>query len=223
MLKTWSRLLQAIESHLALVQMAAAWAARLIGGLAMVWLTWLTDTMSTYAPLSYGVAFLLGAVAISLVLALTGLFRVQLARARIFNKFERNPGSVNPLENNFSKQRIELNKIASPIGNEIAEKTFIDCELVGPLNIYLQKGNAFINMQIINCNFVVTRRGVNLYNMAELRDCTFTRCTLYGITFFVHPDVVPHMPPGVQWVTAHPDTVENTKGEALSIQVSQDT
>lgn len=195
-----SKFFQTLESHLSFIQMLRGWIMRIAGGVMTAWAAWATTTMQGYAPLSYVVAFLVGALLVSAIFAVTGWFRVELIKAKIHAKLLKEPSNFDPLESHFHKKRLNISQLSSPINNEINQKSFTKCEILGPADVYIGTGNIITRNRIGNCNFIAVKRGIPLFNVINMVHCSIDDCEVFGINFFVHPDAVRHIPDG-HWIT----------------------
>jgi hypothetical protein len=197
-----------------------------VGGLT-AWAAAAANVLSAYAPLSWVVAGIGGALAAALVAALLAFARVKWAQATSVNKWKETVSSVNPLEDTFRNQRIRLADLASPIDRTIRDKTFVDCELIGPANIVAlstrQHGLTMANVAFSNCDFVeIKRQNVFIYNAIKLQDCTLLRGTVHQVTVFAFPitaNAIRASIPKLQWLT---DEVSTPQTPGASSSASAD-
>jgi len=99
------------------------------------------EVFKAYAPLSWVMAGFVGLVLSSLIYAVFNWgWRVRI-RARYDAKYLSSGLRINPLDRIFEGKRIFLNEFALPSHTIIEGKTFVDCEIIGPANIYFYDGN----------------------------------------------------------------------------------
>jgi hypothetical protein len=97
------------------------------------WAAAATDLLKPYAPLSWVVAALIGASTFCLISFLIIRCRTIFIDGSIRRRFYEPGDKINPLDKTFEKRRIYISDIIPPVGFKVAGKTFIDCELIGPL------------------------------------------------------------------------------------------
>jgi hypothetical protein len=126
------------------------------------------------------VAFLLSAVAIYAAALAFDRFSAALAR----RKWARDVDSVNPLDVEFNRKRLKLEDLVHPASGRIVRKRFVECQLLGPANIIMM-GQGFMNgTGFVNCDIVIHRDPVFIYNAIVLQDVEviggeIIKCTVY--------------------------------------------
>jgi hypothetical protein len=148
----------------------------------------------------------------ALILWALASVRLNWAQATATEKWKERVDTINPLEDTFRGQRIRLADLVSPVTGEIGDKTFVDCELLGPINLAVmasQPGSGSMqHVSFYSCDWVVTREGAKLFNAVALRDCNLLRGKVHKVTFFMPSAAALKMveaaqgPP--QWVTQPP-------------------
>jgi hypothetical protein len=152
-----------------------AWAARAAG------------VFSNYAPLSWVAIGFAGLFIYALCVALYGFGQVRGVRAKYDAKFMAETGGVDPLAKVFEGKRIFLNDFILPSTPLVDGKTFVDCEIVGPANIFLQMDNAINNVRPRSVDAVALDGKTQFYNCFVFRNCTFRGCTFHRVTLFFTP------------------------------------
>jgi hypothetical protein len=155
-----------------------AWGARAVG------------LFSNYAPLSWIIAGFVGLISYAMSIALIGIGRSRSVRARYDAEFMRESGGVDPMANVFESKRIFLGDFVLPSNPIIQGKTFVNCEIVGPANIYLHYGNGVDNPQEGLVDAVALSGERVFYNGIIARNCRFRACTFHRVTLFFHPNEV---------------------------------
>ncbi|KAJ01818.1 hypothetical protein [Sulfitobacter mediterraneus] len=155
------------------------------------WATRATGVFADYGPLSWVIAGFTGLILYALAVALYGYGMRHSVRSRYDAKFMRASGGVDPLAKVFEGKRIFLNDFALPSHPIVDGKNFVDCEIVGPANIYLEDNN---NIKSTNYSSVdaVALSGERVFSNGYLfRNCTFVNCTFHRVTLFIKPEEVP--------------------------------
>lgn len=136
MLKRLQRITTWFQTNWVAGQIVWGWLPAGIGGLVAVWLTSLSSFLKPYAPISYGIAALIGMLAIAICLALFGVFRRSMADAAMRNMASQNVKSVNYLDDYFNRKAIKISDF-EPIYGPYRGKKFVDCDIIGPAVITL--------------------------------------------------------------------------------------
>ena len=187
MFSKFNRFLSGIEWRLSLG--AAIWGI-LFPATSIVlpaWATWATGIFSTYSPFSWVAAGFLGLFVYSVCVALNGFGQGRAVRARYDAKFLAATGGVDPLAKVFEGKRIFLNDFVLPSNPYVDGKTFVDCEIVGPANLFLESDNAINNVQPGTVDAVALSGERQFFNGASLRNCTFRGCKFLRVTLFLSP------------------------------------
>ncbi|MBL4757654.1 MAG: hypothetical protein JKY32_08455, partial [Rhizobiales bacterium] len=115
--------------------------AGLIGSFAIpAWAVKTAELFKEYEPFSWVVA---GFVGVAIVVLLTLLWRLGfllLTKAQFTKLFIDKHPNVDPMKDTFENQRIFLNEIVLPTDPWIENKTFINCDIIGPANIFFGVG-----------------------------------------------------------------------------------
>lgn len=156
-----------------------------IGGV----MAWATNLMAQWAPYSWFVGALVGAILLQAWSAIRSWQAERNERIRRIAMLEAPKGQVNPLEDRFVRQRIHISDIMPPLGVVVANKEFRNCEIVGPANIVMQGTPAGLS-ELAYCTFrdcdgVVTDDEVAINNVAAFIDCSFRNCTFYKVTLIM--------------------------------------
>ncbi len=154
------------------------------------WGVWAGGVLESYSPLSWIVFGFGGLLLYSISVALIGVGRQRSVRSRYDANFMRDTGGVDPMAKVFENKRINLNDLVLPSNPIIDGKTFVDCEIVGPANLYLEAANG-INDHRDNAVDAVALSGERVfYNGFLVRNCQFRGCRFHRVTLFFHPSEV---------------------------------
>lgn len=140
-----------------------------------------------YSPFSWVVAGFAGLLTLALYHFVLGYGRSLKVRAKIDARLLGSSPGVDPLAKVFEGKRTFLNDLILPSNPTVNGKTFVDCEIVGPANIFLQVGNAINDVAYSNIDGVVLD-GVTPFNNGFIfRNCAFRGCTFHRVTLFFTP------------------------------------
>lgn len=138
-----------------------------------------------YEPLSWVAAGFLGAL-VAVLVFLVGQIALSIRMRRKFNeRLTEDELTANPLDNTFVNKRVFLNNFTLPTHPFMAHKTFIGCDIIGPMNILLRSFNSIENTQLPRLDVVLLKPGSNPYNIFILDNCKFIRCSFQRITVFL--------------------------------------
>lgn len=199
---TISKLLEAFESHLSLISQIARWAVVAGGGIVTAWAAFISELWVDYAPFSYVVAFFIGAFLAVAIFAAYSLLKYFLAKSNYVSQLKEPKSTINPIDNFFTKKRIHVADLASPISTEfIVGKTFADCELIGPAVIGFFNNCTVASNTFTACDFVKLKQGASIHNLLGFENCTLTKCKIYKSTIYVPENLVNQFPGNINWIT----------------------
>jgi hypothetical protein len=171
------------------------------------WATWFAGIFQQYAPASYVVAGLIGALLGALIMLLTTVARERLQLIR-FRNSAFDASGINPLDTTYQQKRIRVVDLAPPVGFIIEGKTFIDCDIVGPVNLVFADCIFHGNSGVV-VDAVVVKQGLDPQHGYGFRNCIFRQCRFFSVTFLVREqdyhlfNVDAHR--GLNWITERPD------------------
>lgn len=216
MLRLFNTLLNAASSVYTLLPLLAGGA--LVTALA-AWAAWTTERLSPYAPASWVAAGLLGGLSFAFTAALVAYCRQRWVNTTLLQRFHGQADRVNPLDAMFTRQRIRIEDLASPIDRTVRGKTFIDCEILGPANvIVLVSGpgsGGFTTCVFNNCAGARFKDDAPVPNAVTFIDCNFLRCTLHRLILVVPASAYSATQAkmvGLLWLT--PDPAEDAAAAA---------
>lgn len=162
-----------------------------VGGTVMTVLAAVTKWLAVYGPVAWG------AIGIASFLILAGGLRVIataqqiLAHNRFAKKREQTTG-INPLDDHFSRQRINLADFFHPFYKPTRLAKFQDCEVFGPAVIIIMSGT-LDGCTFNGCEAVIVKRQVMVIGAIAFEKCTFERCAFYRVTFLLVKELYLHM------------------------------
>ena len=167
-----------------------------IGGIALLigWafcsflFAWAVDAarlFAGFAPFSWVMAAFIGAAFAAAIWRIGISAQHQMLRNKYDARLYAHGGSIDPMARTFEKKRIYLNDFALPSKPLIENKTFIDCEIIGPANMVLMAGNSISDQRPPVCDALVVTDGLEPSNGYAFRNCSFQGCSFLRITMLV--------------------------------------
>jgi hypothetical protein len=148
------------------------------------WAAHTAEIFRQYSPLSWVVAGFVG----MFLWAITRWFFSAAYRIRINAKYDEqflaNGGNFNPLSTTFERKRIFLNDLVLPSHTLIENKTFVDCDIIGPANIYFLIGNNINPIRPPNFDAVWLHPTAKFTNGFIFAHCIFRNCSFQRLTMF---------------------------------------
>lgn len=144
----WLRRLLRIEPAVSLGSWAISSLYNIITSWALIWAA-VGAIVVTWSGIVQGYPFGIHGLAVSaFITAIVTYFvvvwgRLWTARRSVERATERyieariSKSTVNPLDVTFVKQRIDLRDLIRPLTSEVKDKTFVQCQIVGPINLVL--------------------------------------------------------------------------------------
>ena len=171
-----------------------AWAVRAAG------------IFSQYAPFSWVGAGVCGAaiwVLLRLLWLLANRVRVNIKYDEQFIQRERN---FNPLEATFERKRIYVDDLVLPSHPFVDGKTFVDCDIIGPANVYFAAGNSLLVLRPPVFDMVCLDPRKNFFNGFIFSNCIFKNCSFQRITGFASTESYVDWKdnPNVNWISPPP-------------------
>jgi hypothetical protein len=171
--------------HWRAVALLANFGWSLAGAALTAWATWATSLFAPYAPFSWVCAGLIGALIFAGVAALYGYVRVKLAQAQAIEYARRPPTTVNPLRNNFEREKINLSDFWAAYVQARLYKSvvFRSCDIYGPGSIVIGPNSQVINNRFILCDLILVKNEpVNtgiVFESSVFDYCKFINVSLY--------------------------------------------
>jgi len=141
--------------------------------------------MAQYAPLSWVATGFAGLFAAAVSFAIAGWGRGKWVRSIYDRRMIARGAYVDPMRATFERERIYLNDFVLPSNPFVEDRTFIDCELIGPANINMGPGNQHTDQRMPHCDAVLIRDDGAFFNGITFVRCTFRRCSFQRVTVFV--------------------------------------
>lgn len=151
-------------------------------------LAYWSKVLADYSPFSYFLIAILTyfvlAIAARLFAAAKWISQSAALRDRLVNTY-----NINPLEDIFKGTRLKASELLPIVGHKVVGKTFINCDLVGPLNAAFRTCR-FTNNKADMADAVLITAGVVPNNGVLFENCVFDRCNFYYWTFNIHQEFI---------------------------------
>jgi hypothetical protein len=198
------RILKALST----VEWSWSLALLLVGGISSfvvpAWAVRASQQFSEYAPASWVGAGFVGLLCLSFEYALLAWARAKWVRTEYDKRMMAKGSYADPLAKTYENLRIYLNEFCLPSHALIENKTFINCEIIGPANIMLQIGNNVAEARYPICDAVLLKDDLhNIYNTIVVRNCIFRQCSFQRITYLVPKEEYQYAKDwaGFNWIT----------------------
>ena len=157
----------------------------IVGGGGMTYLATVSQWLNAYGPVAWGAAALVGLLASAAIYWLVALARLKSAQGT-YVPLQYKPGeSINPLDTVFDKKRIKIQDLIDPVTQQVSDKVFTGCDLVGPANILLFSGS-YTDGEFIHCNCVlVNKKSIKPLTVTRLENVTMIKCRVISATIFI--------------------------------------
>jgi len=177
----------------------------IVSGGGMTYLAAVSQWLNQYGPVAWGFAGLIGLGLAALVYWLYSSAVHRLAMSAYVGLLSKTSDAINPLDNVFNRRRIKIQDLIDPFTHEVRGKTFTDCDLVGPANIFFEGVGTLNGVGFYNCNCVLANRNFVPNTISRFTDVHIIRGRIIAATLFMSPgmkaamgDLADH--PDAQWV-----------------------
>lgn len=158
------------------------------------WLSTGVTWISQFGFFGWWLAGLLGALVTAMFLMIIAWVRYAWVHASAKNKWANQVDDFNPLDKEFQRRRLKIADLAEPITNSIRGKRFIDCDMVGPANIFLWNNININGFELVDCTVVVLcpdkNGGLHPGNAVRFSSIEMYNCRLFGVTVMIPPQLV---------------------------------
>lgn len=166
--------------------------AALLGGGGLTYLSLITDWISDYGPIAWGVAFFIGAY-----LTLGALYVwTSIASRRFINRQAEAAfvkSGINPKDTKFENQSVPLAEFYSAYYFSQQNKVFIDCDIFGPSLLFMD-GCSLDGVQFRHCQIIVCKEDTVLYGITAFKRCKIIGGTMANTTLVMSKDQYDDMP-----------------------------
>jgi hypothetical protein len=169
----------------------------------------LNTWIAKFGPIGYWSAGLLGGLVVALAGLIIAHIRLLWMTGGAIDKWKKDVSAANPLDDQFTRLRLKFQDLAHPVSKRIANKTFVNCELMGPANIVVAGNSSFNATGFMNCDVVVFRPPppeLPIHNCIILESVNFIGGSIWNVTLFIPPPMAPILQGmGAQILTAIPN------------------
>lgn len=160
----------------------------IIGSFALpAWSVHAAHIFAQYQPFSWVAAGFCGVLVAAIIFAVFAAARAKIVRTQYDRNLYNKSGFIDPMANTFENKRIFLSDFILPSDPFIGRKTFINCEIVGPANLFL-RGNYQVHEQMLPLvDAVILNGDKDFFNGITVEDCTFRGCSFKRITLMMLP------------------------------------
>jgi hypothetical protein len=218
MLKRLYKMSMHAEWNISLWQALFGTGGLLVSFVIPAWAVSSVQAFNNYAPASWVAAGFVGMLMFSAAYALVGIGRSRWVRARYDRNMLSKGPYADPMAKTYEDMRIYLNDFCLPSHTLIENKTFVNCQLIGPANIILQYGNNIKDAAYPISDAVLLKEDANLFNAIYVRNCVFIRCSFQRVTFLVPPHEYTFAKDwhGFNWIT-HDDNLGSKESNDLNL------
>jgi hypothetical protein len=199
------RVLNALESRWSLLALVQA--SGLVASFSLpAWAVRSAEIFSQCAPFSWVAAGFLGVLVWAITRWIWQAANTLRVRAKYDAKFMEDGSRLNPLDLTFERKRILLNNFVLPSFALIDGKTFIDCDLIGPANIYFHSSNQAAPIRAPKIDAVWLEPKAVFNNGFIFNNCIFRNCSFQRITMFASVENYDNWKdnPNVNWISIPP-------------------
>jgi hypothetical protein len=148
------------------------------------WAVRTAQIFAEYAPFSWVAAGILGALTWAIIRLLWQLANRIRVRSKYDEYFVERNRDFNPLETTFERKRIYVDDLVLPSHPFVDGKTFVDCDIIGPANIYFASGNSIPVLKPPVFDMVCLDPTKRFWNGFIFSNCIFRNCSFQRITGF---------------------------------------
>lgn len=177
-----------VESKLSLLTMLWGIPAVIASFALPAWAVKASKVLEAYSPLSWVSAGFIGLFVSSLIYLVLASAKARWVRARYDARMLAIGGALDPLDKTFERKRIYINEFCLPSHPLIEDKSFIDCEIIGPANVLFVEGNNISQGKYPVCDAVWLKSDVIPNGIYLFKNCIFKGCNFSRVTFFVPYD-----------------------------------
>ena len=207
-MSVFSTILDRVESRVSLADWAWRGAMLMIGFGVPAWAAHATVWLNQYGPITWVACGFAGLIIVGIVANLSAFALTKFRTIRMLKRLSERADAINPMDGHFHSKRINLQWFVPPSGDEVRDKTFIKCEIIGPLNV-VPFGCSILKSMYVSADYIMVRNesldGM-IRNGHIFRNCTFVECRFYFISFLVSEAAYPvfNVTGGCNWITHIP-------------------
>jgi len=171
------------------------------------WAVYMTGVFVEYSPLSWVLAGFAGLGFWAACYALMAWGRRVQIKSNYDSELFRKTGYVDPFAQSFENKRIHLSDFVLPSNPIIENKTFIECELIGPAILFMDERNYVNDLMVPKVDGILVANDAHPWNVVILRGCQFRKCRFIRVSLAIRESEFNAFndPNYVNWITSHPE------------------
>jgi hypothetical protein len=169
----------------------------------MAYLAAVSKWLNAYGPVAWGAVGITTFLVVAVSWWIVVQAQARYVQTRFAKKHEESTG-INPLDDHFTRQRINLVDFFHPFYKPTRLAKFQDCELFGPAVIALTGKSTLHTGEFNGCEVVIIKPEVTVVGATVFENCTFERCKFFRVTFLLSKDQYRSM-------------TEQVKGDRMSV------
>ena len=135
MLEKIQKFLDRFESRASLIFMLSQGGGVLVIGGLSAYFASISNWLDVYGPIGWWFAALTAILLSVFIVYIISVIRLKFTLASANSKWKKDVDYINPLDNEFTKRRINFIDLVHPVHRSISGKKFTDCELIGPARV----------------------------------------------------------------------------------------
>lgn len=168
--------------------------ALFVAGGGMTYLANITTWIKAWGPFGVGAAGLLSALIAWIALSYAKLLRTNAhlrhVQAEATKNWQTQVDNINPLATEFHTKRIKILDLKDPTAPKIIGKRFIDCELIGPANIFFANSN-LQDVHFFDCDALIIKENAQIHNAVALEGCFFVNVKIINCALYIGAGDIP--------------------------------
>jgi len=167
------------------------------------WAAAASEWLNAWGPIGWVFSGLAVAGFAVLILNAWAHYGMRSAQSRAWGAMAERTFRVNPLDEQFARQRINIADFFNPFSAVYRNKTFIDCEFMGPGVVAFVNSNVEID-GIIDCEFIEVAGNIHVRNVVGFENAALRRCRFYRMTLLFPPNDAQRLRqtnPALVWLT----------------------
>jgi len=168
--------------------------------LASGWAVYVTEALGKYAPASWITSALAGGIVAAVCFWLWANASERLQQVKVSKLWAERPMLVNPLDDIFNRQTMDLSTFFNNYRKPSDDKIFNECVLRGPALVIFLERVSLTDNNFQQCDFVKVPLNPTVENAVMFRRFSAARCTFVGVTFLIQENLVSQFPKGTPWI-----------------------
>ncbi len=160
-----------------------------VGGGGMTYLAKISLWLAPWGPIAWGAIGLCSSLIIALLIMSFVKIRNINVNSRYISAVIERPKNVNPLRDNFEKEKILLSDFYSPFSIHNERKTFKNCEIHGPGSLLMAQRSNLIGPHMHQCDMIIFDPTKPVQSAVIFSETSFFECKFFNLSLML---VVPN-------------------------------